>query len=70
MRLENSENTTTNFQSKIEHSLIDIKNPNKVNINTLLSNVRKKEEAKKKESLVFISLVGSVVVISGIIASF
>ena len=70
MRLENSENTTTNFQCKIEHSLIDIKNPNKVNINTLLSNVRKKEEAKKKESLVFISLVGSVVVISGIIASF
>jgi len=70
MRLENSENTISNFQSKIEHSLIDIKNPNKVNINTLLSNVRKKEEAKKKESLVFISLVGSVVVISGIIASF
>jgi hypothetical protein len=44
--------------------------PHKVDINILLSNVRKKEKAKKKESVVFLSLIGSVVVISGIIASF
>ena len=43
--------------------------PHKVDINILLSNVRKKEKAKKKEGVVFLSLIGSVVVISGIIAS-
>ena len=43
--------------------------PHKVDINILLSKVRKKEKAKKKEDVVFLGLIGSVVVISGIIAS-
>ena len=41
----------------------------RVDINVLLSKVRDDEKKQKKENLVFFSLVASVVVITGIIAS-
>ena len=42
---------------------------NRVDINDLMSRVRDDEKKQKKENLVFFSLITSVVVITGIIAS-
>ncbi|SVC95710.1 uncharacterized protein METZ01_LOCUS348564 [marine metagenome] len=41
----------------------------RVDINDLLSRVRDDEKKQKKENLVFFSLIASVIVITGIIAS-
>ena len=41
----------------------------KVDINDLISKVRDDEKKQKKENLVFFSLIASVIVITGIIAS-
>ena len=46
------------------------KTPNiKVDINDLLSRVRDEKKRERKENLLFLSLIGSVIVITGIIAS-
>ena len=46
------------------------KTPNtKVDINDLLSRVRDEKKKERKENLLFLSLIGSVIVITGIIAS-
>ena len=46
------------------------KNPNiKVDINDLLTRVRDEKKKERKENLLFLSLIGSVIVITGIIAS-
>ena len=45
-------------------------NKGRVDINTLILKVREKEQKEKKENLVLISLVSSVVLLTGIIASF
>ncbi len=45
------------------------KMPNRVNINSLLSRVREKEKKEKKENIVIAGLVGTVIVVTGIIAS-
>ena len=45
------------------------KMPNRVNINSLLSRVREKEKKERKENIVIASLVGTVIVVTGIIAS-
>ena len=46
------------------------KNPNiKVDINNLLTRVREEKKRERKENLLFLSLIGSVIVITGIIAS-
>ena len=46
------------------------KTPNiKVDINDLLSRVRDQKKKERKENLLFLSLIGSVIVITGIIAS-
>jgi len=42
---------------------------NRVDINDLMLKVRNEEKKEKKENLVFLGLVGSVIVISGVIAS-
>ena len=42
---------------------------NRVDINDLMSRVRDDEKKQKKENIVFFSLVASVIVITGIIAS-
>ena len=44
-------------------------NSGRVNINNLMSKVREGHKKQKKENLVFVGLIGSVVVITGIIAS-
>ena len=41
----------------------------RVNINNLISKVRADYKKKKNENLVFVGLIGSVVIITGIIAS-
>ena len=41
----------------------------RVNINNLMSKIRADYKKKKKENLVFVGLIGSIVVITGIIAS-
>ena len=45
------------------------KMPNRVNINSLLLRVREKEKKEKKENIVIAGLVGTVIVVTGIIAS-
>ena len=45
------------------------KNSGRVNINDLMSKVRADHKKQKKENLVFVGLIGSIVVITGIIAS-
>ena len=45
------------------------KNSGRVNINNLMSKVRADHKKQKKENLVFVGLIGSIVVITGIIAS-
>ena len=50
-------------KNPIPHSL------KRVNINHLLSKLREKEKSQKKENLFFFGLVGTVVIITGIIAS-
>ena len=45
------------------------KNSERVNINNLMSKVREDYKKQKNENLVFYGLIGSVVVITGIIAS-
>ena len=42
----------------------------KVDINNLLSKVRKEKNKEKKENLIFLGLICGVVVVTGIIASF
>ena len=51
--------------SKANH----INTKHRVDINDLMSRVRDDEKKQKKENLVFFSLVASIIVITGIIAS-
>tara|TARA_B110000003_G_C16597172_1_gene514184 strand:- start:255 stop:473 length:219 start_codon:yes stop_codon:yes gene_type:complete len=46
-----------------------VKTKPRVDINHLLSKLREKEKSQKKENLFFFGLVGTVVIITGIIAS-
>ena len=56
--------------SSLDQQLETKKIPNtKVDINDLLSRVRDEKKKERKENLLFLSLIGSVVVITGIIAS-
>ena len=56
--------------SSLDHQVEVKKNPNiKVDINDLLTRVRDEKKKERKENLLFLSLIGSVIVITGIIAS-
>ena len=56
--------------SSLDQQLEVKKTPNiKVDINDLLSKVRDEKKRERKENLLFLSLIGSVIVITGIIAS-
>jgi len=56
--------------SSLDQQLEVKKNPNiKVDINDLLSRVRDEKKKERKENLLFLGLIGSVIVITGIIAS-
>ena len=46
------------------------KNKKKVDINLLMDKVREEKKKEKKENLIFISLIASVVLVTGAIASF
>ena len=41
----------------------------KVDINVLMDRVREEKKKEKKENIIFLSLIGSVIVITGVIAS-
>ena len=56
--------------SSLDQQLELKKTPNiKVDINHLLSRVRDEKKKERKENLLFLGLIGSVIVITGIIAS-
>ena len=73
--LERSNQVVLNSYMSGETSSLDQqadlkKTPNiKVDINHLLSRVRDEKKKERKENLLFLSLIGSVIVITGIIAS-
>ncbi len=52
-----------------EHTIQKKKN-NKVDINLLMDRVREEKKKEKKENLIFVSLIASVILITGAIASF
>ena len=57
---------TSSYDQQVELK----KKPNmKVDINDLLSRVRDEKKKERKENLLFLGLIGSVIVITGIIAS-
>ena len=57
---------TSSYDQQVELK----KTPNiKVDINDLLSIVRDEKKKERKENLLFLGLIGSVIVITGIIAS-
>ena len=68
MRINNhSAETQNNLEMKINESRSE--KSGRVNINNLLSKVRAYHKKQKKENLVFVGLICSIVVITGIIAS-
>ena len=57
---------TSSYDQQVELK----KTPNiKVDINDLLSRVRDEKKKERKENILFLGLIGSVIVITGIIAS-
>ena len=54
----------------IESKKTTSKVSNRVNINHLMSKVRDEEKKQRKENLIFFGLIGSVIIITGVIASF
>ena len=68
MRINNrSAEAPNNVGMKVNESRA--KSSGRVNINNLMSKVRADHKKKRKENLVFVGLIGSIVVITGIIAS-
>ena len=64
MQLMSGETSSYDQQEELK------KTPNiKVDINDLLSRVRDEKKKERKENLLFLGLIGSVIVITGIIAS-
>ena len=60
-----------------DHSISDVKKVKKVerpdtlkvDINTLMDRVRAEKKKEKKENLIFLSLIASVILVTGVIAS-
>jgi hypothetical protein len=68
MRINNhSAEAPNNVEMKVNE--YRTKSSGRVNINNLMSKVRADHKRKKKENLVFVGLIGSIVIITGIIAS-
>jgi len=63
---ESTQDTTLEFvrENKVETQSA------KVDINILMDRVRAEKKKEKKENLIFLSLIGSVILITGVIASF
>ena len=62
------ENLATNLETAKENNL-NSGVSNRVNINNLMNKVREQEKKERKENIIFLSLIGSVVLVTGIIAS-
>jgi len=61
---------TSSYDQQYDQQVELKKTPNiKVDINDLLSRVRDEKKKERKENLLFLGLIGSVIVITGIIAS-
>ena len=59
------------FNENLDHEIkFHNKQKPKVDINILMDKVREEKKKEKKENLIFISLIASVVLITGAIASF
>ena len=68
MRINNhSVEVPNNVGMKVNESRTE--SSGRVNINNLMSKVRADHKKQKTENLVFVGLIGSIVVITGIIAS-
>ena len=61
-----TEDTTLEFVKEREVEA----QPAKVDINILMDRVRAEKKKEKKENLIFLSLIASVILITGVIASF
>ena len=55
------------LENQSEHSKVS--HQQKVDINILLNRVRHEKKRERKENLLFLGLIGSVIVVTGIIAS-
>tara|TARA_Y100000768_G_scaffold383273_1_gene365106 strand:+ start:504 stop:749 length:246 start_codon:yes stop_codon:yes gene_type:complete len=65
------DNEIDGFEDIIEGTVISNKERSpKVNINSLMDKVREEKRKEKKENLIFLGLIASVVLITGAIASF
>ena len=62
-----AEHLNDNFDNEVK---IQKKQDPKVDINILMDKVREEKKREKKENLIFLSLIASVVLITGAIASF
>jgi len=62
-----AEHLNDNFDNEVK---IQKKQDLKVDINILMDKVREEKKREKKENLIFLSLIASVVLITGAIASF
>ena len=62
-----AEHLNKNFDYEIKEQK---KQKSKVDINILMDKVREEKKREKKENLIFISLIASVVLVTGAIASF
>ena len=59
------------FNENFDHEVkLQQKQKSKVDINILMDKVREEKKREKKENLIFISLIASVVLVTGAIASF
>ena len=65
----NDHTAEVSSNAKMKVNEYSTKNSARVNINNLMSKVRADYKKQKNENLVFYGLIGSVVVITGIIAS-
>ena len=65
----NNHTAEVSSNAKMKVNEYSTKNSTRVNINNLMSKVRADHKKQKKENLVFFGLIGSVVVLTGIISS-
>tara|TARA_A100001011_G_scaffold64522_2_gene65183 strand:- start:6668 stop:6874 length:207 start_codon:yes stop_codon:yes gene_type:complete len=63
------ENLATNLEIEHKENNLNSGISNRVNINNLMTKVREQEKKERKENIIFLSLIGSVVLVTGIIAS-
>ena len=65
------DNEIDGFEDIVEGTVISNKERSpKVNINSLMDRVREEKRKEKKENLIFLGLIASVILITGAIASF